>query len=166
MATLIAIDPGKERSHVAFFRNGKLVKAGRLDAIDCGGQEMPSPGDLVVIEVPRIYPRGHKRPNDLIDVAFMAGNVAGIFSASGYKIKTVYPAEWKRQLKKPVCHMRLLEVLMPAEIKLLPPGTVEKVTAAAERFGKTGKVTKYSWEGHNTLDAIAIGATELGRLVA
>jgi len=157
---LASIDPGVKECHLAYFEGGVLSGVWQFSPGAAVHQPLgPCPtGTELVVEVPRIYPHSHPRPNDLIDLAFAAGRAVGSNPAT-----IVYPAHWKRQLKKPVSHMRILEVLAPHELAVLPPETADKVREAAEYLGRTGKV-RYNWKGHNTLDAVGIGLHHLGRL--
>jgi len=61
-----------------------------------------------------------------------------------YAAKMVFPATWKGQLKKHVCHARIDLALTPGERKIIP------------KLAKTYL--------HNMLDAVGIGLWYLGRL--
>jgi hypothetical protein len=100
----------------------------------------------VYIEKPVIYPRGHKRPNDLITLALRAGELAGACPST--PVRYVEPAEWKRQLPKDVCHGRILEKLTPSERTQID--NVMKLVDSKR---------------HNALDALGIALWATGRKV-
>jgi hypothetical protein len=156
---IVAIDPGKNRCACACFSEGTsaLVSAFFLTP----GQEPPVPfsASVVVIEKPRITTN---TPNweSIVDEAWSGAIIAGTFRAP---IIPYYPNEWKATVKKPVHHRRLWRVLSPAERFLLPVGVAAVIDAAVKSYAATGKVTKYSHEWHNLLDAVGLGLFHLGR---
>lgn len=91
---IIGIDPGVKYFAFAIFQNARLIDYGTRPA----DVSIEGKFDKAVVEVPRIYPRGHPRPNNIVDLAYSAGLVLGSIN-SGCK-EIVYPQKWKGQLKK------------------------------------------------------------------
>lgn len=139
--TMLAIDPGKRASGWAWFEGGVLVRAGygRPTVLS------PLPLQQLVIEIPSVRRLGKSRgdPNDLIAVAFAAGEWAGRFADA--RLTQYQPSEWKGQLPKHICHARALACLSRGEIERVP-------TLAKTRGGTD------MW------DAISIGLVHLDRL--
>jgi hypothetical protein len=152
----IALFYDVEQSMGRYF-GGDLIWAGYL------GPNILLDVDLIVIEKPTMYPGGHQRPNDLIDLAWAGGRIVGRF---GRPTIEVLPAEWKHQLPKPVCHERMWDALTPTERELLPVGAIDRVHAASRKLGITGKMPAYAWRGVDVLDAISIGLVHMGRMQA
>jgi len=159
-AELLSCDPGKELSAVAYWLRGQLVHVGFTKGF-------VFPGPELAIEVPQIYPKGVGEtkadridPNDLIDVAYSAGVIAGMRQASRgktYGTKIYRPREWKKQVPKHINHHRIMQRLTLEEIACLPPETVERIAVAINGG-------PYSWQGHNLLDAVGIGLVYLKRI--
>lgn len=97
----------------------------------------------LIVEFPRIYPKGPRDrrsdPNDLLDVAGVAGAVAALFE----NVLWVFPQEWKGQVPKEVMNSRVKKRLTPEELR---------------------RITSVGALDHNTLDAVGIGLHLLGRL--
>lgn len=145
---VLSIDPGKRSLAWAFWVNGKLVKCGII-AHKLGPWEyhlawmvdevMRQIGlgtlfDMVIVELPRIYPHDrNKRPNDLIDLAA----VAGACSAFLGPLEFVHPRQWKGQTPKDISGHRTEAKLTYAEHEVL------------KASGKP--------RNHNILDAIGLG---------
>jgi len=142
---LLAIDPGAHTGWACF---DSMTKGVPLRACGVG---CPSLSKVlkVVIELPRVYPTSRVGkpvpPNDLVDLAFLAGRYCGLAEGwaqpCGAQIFTVLPAEWKGQLPKEVSHRRILMQLSFEE---------RKVVEECERNVSKGVL-------HNALDAIGIG---------
>lgn len=104
----------------------------------------------MVIEFPQVRQRGSQRaakrgtdPNDLIQLAAVVGALVCIRSLRTVPI--VYlPEEWKGQVPKEIHHERARARLSSVELAVLP------------------KLAKNIL--HNTMDAVALGLTHLGRL--
>ena len=95
------------------------------------------PVDLVVVEIPRAYPKNRKlSPNDLIDLAIVAGACARV----GKESKLVLPVEWKGQTPKDICHKRVMSRLSREELLIVKAG-VEGVPKSLR---------------HNVYDAVGI----------
>lgn len=144
---VIGIDPGKTTGW-AMFCQGKLIDA---HAVKDGRIIWPArdnglPGTIVVIEIPRVYPFGGKGdPNDLIDLAVLAGEYYGHYRRAGFETVLVPPRTWKGSVPKPIHNERVLAQLTPAERDLLPR------RPRAKDFD------------HNMIDAIGLGLWQLGK---
>lgn len=105
--------------------------------------------NTVCIEKPRVYPQVRQRKgdqNDLIDLAMVAGAIAGSV-AKGSKLITYYPHEWKGNMPKEKMTKHILSLLSPAERALVD-----------KEQEKCGALI------HNVIDAVGIGLFRLGRL--
>lgn len=156
---LSAVDPGVQGSALAHFESSLLV------SVATG--VLPSKSTRLVIEKPTIYP-GDRRtdPNDLIDLAVVVGRWLQLAEQS----ITVLPRVWKGTTPKPISHRRIWRTLDAHErdavarcVGMSTHAIDRKIEAACLRLASTGKVTGYSWEAHNALDAVGIGLFELGR---
>ena len=151
---LISIDPGKHSLGWARFDDERLTACGLLRWKDwasmAGGMSWmqerlgSEPSTLIVIEVPQVYRQRFWKgdPNDLIDVALVAGAAGMIF---GPGIKFIRPHEWKGGRGKNVDHPLTLSRLSSSERVELDKLDVPKSLR------------------HNVLDAIGIGLWKLGR---
>lgn len=140
------IDPGKHASGWALFENQLLRRAGF------------SPPKLfslyvneITIERPQVYAPSRSKgdPNDLIDLAIVAGRWIGLYPSAaivctGDRIG-VYPRDWKGQLPKRVTERRARGALEPSELEIVP------------------KIARTSG-GSDMWDAIALGLVRLRRL--
>ena len=142
---LLSVDPGTRSLAWASWHD-RLSACGlaRTKKQGLGAQahdlvtQLPA-GDLeVVVELPRIYPYDKKRqPNDLIDLAF----VAGMCGLLGDSVTAVVPTTWKGQTPKPIHHRRIMEQLTMEELLV--------VKACIANIPKSLR--------HNVIDAIGIG---------
>lgn len=139
---LLAIDPGKNTGW-ARFEKGSLFSAGKGDP----RKEVVSHTlDLVLIEVPRWYPRERGiDTNDLLDLSLLAGRYAGHYEMDLVPIELVYPRSWKGTLDWRICCERVIEELTPEEVAVLPRRPRKKDV------------------DHNVLDAVGLGLWKLGR---
>jgi hypothetical protein len=153
----IAIDPGEHRSACAVFDAKELVS---LEWIKPGevwpGVDMI---DQAVVEKPRLYP-GHPRPGNILNLGWGGALVVGALRCLVHEFE---PSQWKGSVKKPQHHMRVWMKLDPLERALFPAGTEVRIAKGLKRLMKTRKVTGYSFEAHNLLDACALGMFFLGR---
>jgi hypothetical protein len=99
--------------------------------------------------------------------ALVAASLAG---REGCPIEAVGPNAWKRQLPKPIHHAKVLRAITAAESAYLPDNAAAHVRkaqekGAAERWAREGAYYYGKWQGHNILDAIALGLWRTGRLV-
>lgn len=137
MRTLLAIDPGKHTGFALFYE-GELVRCGVVTPYQDMGAGCLGP-DQVVIEFPRIYPQGHPRPNDLLELAAVAGRYEERFRDS--RIELIYPREWKGTISGDIMCRRIETSLTPIQADVL----------AAYKGGHR----------HNAIDAIGLGLWSL-----
>ncbi len=144
---LLAIDPGADTGWALF------DSARRLQACGLGTPEPQLPGALeeVIIECPRLRPRGEKNPNAILLVARNAGEWAGRYADS--PVRYVTPNDWKGNTPKNVSHCRLWSKLDVKE---------QRVVDAAFKAHK-GRAGMAPSKRHNVLDAIGIGLFGVGR---
>jgi hypothetical protein len=160
---IVAIDPGVRKCACAFFDGAEL------EAVMFAPFEYGWPGvSIVVVEKPQVDARTRTTTNTIVDLAYSAGVCAGAFRAP---IKAVTPSTWKGSEPKPQQHARLWRVLDDAERKILGGDRTKSAVDAAvrkgalDRWGKPGaSYYPRSFETHNLLDAVALGAWYLGRL--
>lgn len=148
-----SVDPGKHFHGCALFEDGELVEAFYVPADGAWRRVLcVCPAEcieLLLIEVPRIYSLskskgGLKGQNDLIDLAFSAGQLAGRFEEAGIEVCKIAPSDWKGQTPKDVVERR-----------------VDRALSAEEkaRIESTSRSRM-----HNVIDGIGIGLDRLGRL--
>ena len=115
---VLGVDPGKHCMGWAL-RDQTILQAGlaRTQEKKLGFcvqdliSQLPGGADLVVVELPRIYPYERRiRVNDLLDLAAVAGACASVGP-----LEFVYPASWKGQVPKDISHGRILAALSPQE---------------------------------------------------
>lgn len=129
----LAIDPGATTGW-AFFDPDHLLLA-------CGTGEPPNVAlGQLVIELPQSYPSHPVPPQDLIQLAFLAGRYVG-WEDETTEAKTLFPHEWKGNLSKEVCAARVRSKLRGNELNVL---------AECEADVPKGAM-------HNVMDAIGIG---------
>lgn len=140
MTRLLAVDPGNTTGF-ALFEDTTLTRCG---VVRSSALHMLPDADELVIEVPRMR-RRHPRPDDVLQVAALAGMVSGHFNGSGQckHVTQVTPSQWKKNLPKNICWDRVRRCLWPQELKITeaPLGRLD----------------------HNARDAIGIGLWHLGR---
>lgn len=158
MTVLLSIDPGRRTLGWASYRGGRLEEAGLAiadrDDLPTAARELaaavrvPAGLERVVIERMRIYPGPQQRgdQNDLLDLAFVGGFLAG--RVVPVRVELVTAHEWKGTVPKDVMHRRIDEALDAAE------GTT--LGKCLERVAKSLR--------HNVKDAVGIGLHALGRL--
>lgn len=160
--TLVAIDPGVRNTGLAFFENLQLVKTMLLqastfhEAANVATSLLIKGSDDVAVEIPRVYPKARNDPNDLINVAFLAG----MYAAPGKTLKTYYPSEWKGNVPAEVCLKRVISRLSPDE-RL----AIEGLDDFEKKLDSKLESRKPIYAKlHNVLDAVGIGLKTLGRL--
>jgi hypothetical protein len=133
---LLAIDPGAQTGFAVFERVGpgapwNLIQANVLPP----GLNLPMvvAPDIVVIEMPKVYPNGRARPNDLMTLACIVGRYQERYRNA--KQHLVYPRNWKGSIDGDIMSARIKAALTPHEQGL----------AATFKFD------------HNMLDAIGMG---------
>lgn len=144
----VSIDPGKHWCGVAGWYGGSLVFAGLVKNFQEVRETVklffPDGVATCFVELPQVYPQSPVDPNDLIAVAFAAGQASAI---PGVRlVHTILPREWKGQVKKEVMTARIKSRLYPDESDRVFLPRAEKTLA------------------HNVYDAIGIGLKVLGRL--
>lgn len=155
MITLLAIDPSLRGTGWALFKDTNLVSCGviggpnqlsNIEAVRAirNGVQGEAPDLQVVLEFPRIYPKGRGEsdnidPNDLLWVAAVAGALCTLGPSSTY-----YPSDWKGQSKKEKTLRIVLQACNPAE-----RAVIESVQGAKR---------------HNAVDAVGIGMYHLKRI--
>lgn len=145
MTWILAIDPGQD-SGWALGTDGGLQQFGlgrtpRAHLVTPGTVEPHH----CIIEMPRVYPRGKARPNDLLTLAVNVGQHKERAEQYGWALSLVYPRDWKGTLDPDVLCNRT-----EAKLSVQQRGTLAKA-------GPTGKL-------HNVLDAIALYEWARGRL--
>ncbi len=112
---LVAVDPGKTTG-IAVFHDGEIIDAFKVkDPINTRWVWPRHPPELAVIEIPRIYPRGHPRPQNIVTLALNAGYLAGCFS----KHQLVFPRDWKGTRPKDVCRRLSMSLLSDEERRIM-----------------------------------------------
>jgi len=110
---MITCDPGVHGSGFACWS-----PHGELELVWYESPEETEPtSDTLLIELPQIYPGSKSKgnPNDLIQLAFAAGRIAGKFAHT----TTVSPRAWKGTIKKEVMLRRILSKLTDKELFML-----------------------------------------------
>lgn len=95
---------------------GKVAWAAWLPLTDQGA-------DVVVIEGQQVYPRSSADPNDILQVAGVAGGLASIAVGLGAEVVGPLPAVWKGQAPKGVIKARSVMKLSPLERLAVRAGT-------------------------------------------
>jgi len=189
---LYAIDPGVHSCALAQFTDRALVGLTDTATWKWGPIEVGAPPTLIlgglgpvwiVLEVPRAD-KDPRKSNDLIDLNGSGGRLAGQIEgyAAGRATLTLRYARnssagkgWKGQIPKPIHHARLIKALSPAELAIVeaeytprrgdPKTALEYVRRSCVRLATDPNWhTWYKNKIHNGLDAVALGATEIGRL--
>ncbi len=134
MWRVLSIDPGNDTGW-SYWEDGRLT--------GCGLGSPPWEGmapDVVVIEVPEIYPGGpHAR--DLIVLAMNAGRHIQRVWYLGAPCLGVYPAQWKGQNKKTVHHGRVKAAIGPMNLA----------------YAESRLIGLAESKKHNVWDGIALG---------
>jgi hypothetical protein len=140
--TLLAIDPGARYpktgvpyAGAAYFQWGELVWAGLVKAkgvaapfarpndlvkrvlsdakIPRTAYEAGEPLTVLAVEVPRIYKQGVARPEDIVQLATIAGAFVGGVDAAFYSCPR--PSEWKGTIDKKILCERVMTIANTAE---------------------------------------------------
>lgn len=162
MTRTLCVDPGLRGVGVAVFEGKVLERAAYIENPEKSGRgyrvasalafkvhfwldahALTAP-DKAIIEFPRIYP-GHAKidNNDLIDIATVGAAIATWCEAD--EIVSVFPADWKGNVKKDVMTARIKAELSYVELS--------KVDKSCRRSLL-----------HNVYDAVGIGLHRFGRL--
>ena len=135
MTRLVAFDPALRTTGVGVFVDGVLVDAYAVRVAGKGrGPSVwgevsatvwaslpPGPVDRVVIEAQVVYPHAKADPNDILQVAGVAGGLAALARRAGADVVHVDPAAWKGQVPKEVMAARAKARLTPAEMTSIRP---------------------------------------------
>ena len=145
---ILAIDPGQDTGWALFNSSERLE--------GCGLGE-PKTGDhlcieRILVECPRLRPRGEKNPNAILTLARNAGQWGGRLERLG-PVEFILPNEWKGSAPKDVSHARIWAKLDDAE-----KGIVDDAFRAHP--GRNGMAPS---RRHNVLDALGIGLWGVGR---
>lgn len=143
---LLAIDPGADTGWAAFDSCRRLTACGLGDPVI----EAP-PATRVLIECPKLRPRGEKNPNAILLVARQAGEYAGAYRSA--EVTYLTPNDWKGSTPKDISNARTWAKLDPLEQAIC-----DRMFAAAP--GRNGMAPS---KRHNVLDAIGIGLHGVGR---
>ncbi len=146
---LLAIDPGSDTGWALFDSARRLVACG------LGTPVLPPLAGLdeVLIECPRLRPRGEKNPNAILVVARNAGEWGGRYGDFCGTLRYVTPNDWKGSTPKDVSQKRSEGKLDGKELAI-----VER--AFADAPGRNGLAPS---KRHNVWDAIGIGLHGVGR---
>lgn len=163
----LAIDPGTDLSGAAWGAQGRLYY--------CDHVQTPKHGYGVtshlklVIEVPNIQDGFTRDPASVLKCRDAATQWR--MMCHWRDVVTYAPSQWKGSAKKPTSHRLIWRVLTPAErlvvarsFQMTPDEIHGKIESACIRLHRDGKVTRYSWAGHNVLDAIGVLLKDAGRL--
>jgi hypothetical protein len=166
---LVSIDgSGADLCALAYWRRGVLVSVGW----ETDGMRAGPTGALLALQIAVEKPQQDGRsskvpPAQLIELTWASAMVACWFLAP---VKAYTPSQWKGSSPKPQHHLRMLAVLEPAELAVLPPDTLTIVRdtcrrGAAKAWRSPG-VSYYprKWDIHNQLCAVALGLYHLGRI--
>ena len=104
------------------------------------------PLNVLVIENPRLYKRGKARPEDIMDLKFIAGAFMGGIDAEFYSAPG--PSEWKGTIDGTILNERVLRVLNSVERTML---------VKSERAGDGGLSS-------HVIDAVGLGLWTVGRM--
>jgi hypothetical protein len=168
MTIIYAVDPGARKtknraSYLATFDAGELVQAAPItfEAARNGLLDQP---DVLVAEKPQQDGRsGTVPPGTLIKLSWYGALTIGALRP--LQFVEYEPDDWKGQVDKPTHHRRIWKELTPLERKCFPDDTEERINKGALATAKAGgKLTNYSFEAHNLLDAAGLGLFHLKRL--
>jgi hypothetical protein len=141
---LIAIDPGTKHLGVAIFEDGFLYHAFLLS---WPAHEIVEPFGRadVVIEKPQVYVGSRQKgdPNDLIDLAIIAGRVAEQLSPFTRDLYFYRPNQWKGNVPKDIHHERI-------KTRLEKQGVLTNV-----------EIPRTKSLAHNVWDAVGLGLYHL-----
>lgn len=136
--TLVAFDPALRTTGVAIWKNGMLVDAfhvtprisGRgptawgavADHVWSRAELAQLDVEVVVLEGQVVYPRSKVDPNDILQVAGVAGGLASVAVARGATVVQYDPAAWKGQAPKEVIAARSRARLTACELASVRKG--------------------------------------------
>jgi len=139
---VLAFDPGTTTGW-SLFDDGVLVSGGKMTKKKIMAGDVPDFGkiDLLLIEMPKIYPAGRQKkpPNDIIQTAILAGHLSGLYRKTSLLVEFVLPEDWKGSIPKEIHQLRIWRALSTEEKSRL-------------------------LKDHNTVDAAGIGLWRIRRL--
>ncbi len=146
---LLAIDPGADTGWALFDSCRRLHACGLgdPDPVPMGGL------DRVLIECPKLRPRGEKNPNAILLVARNAGEWGGKYAECTEKVEYLTPNEWKGSTPKDISNARTWAKLDDKEKAIVD-------AAFKAHPGRDGMAPS---KRHNVLDALGIGLHGVGR---
>lgn len=163
VTSLLAIDPGANTGWAVFDSCRRLTACGLYDGEKHVSLPNIEPGDRVLVEYPRLRPRGERNPNSILLVARKAGEWGGVFMQRGGAVEYLLPNDWKGSTSKDIDHRRTFSKLSPEEIRALVVGC----TGVAPRLAPVNEAIasglSESDRRANILDAIGIGLFGVGR---
>ena len=171
MTLRLYIDPGKHFNAWALFDGGKLDNVCFVPP-EADNYDSHTGLASVVIEKPILRGPDGKDPNDCLDVYGSARLTEGFIRARGGPAALyVIPEDWKGSFKKPPHHRQVWANLSLAEREIFARDAGlevdfigKKIDKACETLARTRKVSGYSWQAHNLLDAVGLGLWHLCRL--
>ncbi len=152
-ANCLAIDPGNTTGF-AYFEDRVLRDALAWKGESLLNTDLPFAPNVLIIESPRIYPysRSEADPNSIVDLAWLAGEIANYYRRRGSQIIKIQPRTWKGTGPKHTFAAEfIVESIKDEEWAVIP----------------RCKVTKKNPNGidNNILDAIGLGLWHLQRLL-
>lgn len=176
----LAIDPGVARGGCAC----AAFDGARLASIwfEHARQPLACAHAFGVVLVERPVLQGDRtraaRPQDLMSLAWEGALLAGLYAGRDAARVIAWPASdtreergWKGSEPKPIQHARLWAILHASERAVLGGAATERVILAAREKGALSRWSRpgaayypRAFTAHNTLDAVALGATHLGRI--
>ena len=140
MASVLSVDPGVNHIGWARHEGGKLT---HCDLSQTWVDLVYTSEDIIVIEKPQVYAPKHWKgdPNDLINVAIVAGEIGGYYGGHDYDVHYVLPATWKGQTPKEVTKNQIDKELDMDEMKVLKQALMKHPKGLR----------------HNIYDAVGIG---------
>lgn len=149
---LISIDPGTKEIGWATWHSGRLAGCGLLKFNDLSilrrmvadqFSSLRPEHREVIVEEPKVYLRGKADPEDILQLAKVAGAVGSVSSYTTF----VKPGTWKGQVPKTIHHNRIQKLLCYDEME-----RVDYCMSAVPAAKK-----------HNVWDAIGLGLYHLQR---
>jgi hypothetical protein len=142
--TILGIDPGKHTG-LAWVRDGVAVHTAMITRKKnesawnfCDRIRLEAGHDYclfrVVIERPMVYPKSPIRASDIVNLAFLAGALAGVFSQH-WEVATPTSYEWKGQVDKKIHNLRIIRAVRGLS-ESMPDHIID--AAGLAYYGETG----------------------------
>ncbi len=158
---LLAIDPGANTGWAVFDSCRRLSACGLFDGEKYTSLPAADAGSRVLVECPKLRPRGEKNPNSILLVARSAGEFGGRYSRCTVEYLT--PNDWKGSTSKGIDHRRTFSKLAPEELRALVSGCLGLSPRSAPINEAIAAGLSESDKRANILDAIGIGLFGVGR---